>query len=1432
MAEGKQGESQGLSEGLGLDEMEQLDDSEFDLPEVVAPPSLESILNEPDDDSFNLDEQNLDIFQDASGETSSLVSLESLASDKPLAPKKKAHVQYASHGSILRHVVLKGVSAQVMSAADRVDAGMPTAMAVSHLVAIGSSHGLILVFDPKQVLKWCLGSTAVGAQYGAVSALSINHDCTRLLSGFAKGQITMWDLTTGKLLRTITDAHPPGTAVLHIKFTDDPTLAVCCDSGGSVFELSFKRLMGMRTCESRCLFSGARGEVTAIEPLLATESVQDHPMKEVSLLAMASLSKMLIVSLKPHLKVLFAHPLKGEPTTLPVLAWQFVMIQITDTTRIVDPVLAFGRGNKLFFFQVSYQEDEIKFSALQKMELQYVIIAVTWVNSRTLVLVDAYEKVHVLDVRTEEELEVIDISDVQLVYASSFFKSLATGGNVSKALALAGERACYNSVVSFSNQLLFLGTKSIHVMTIRTWMERIDLLVKQNKYIEALSMAESFYLGRARAVVGLHGGLDRRTQIIADKMLDLLLTYVDVSMTTQCPASGKIEVLVQHYQTVVPVCVDYCLLLGKRNPTLMKDILFGGIYDRFCQDPIARGVFLECLEPYILNDNLRSVTPQVMKDFMEHYQHKGLLQNIEACIVHMDVANLDVHQVVVMCWLHGLYDALIYIYNKGMQDYITPLEELLRVLQSAIKSNKQLTDDQTSLAARQKDRLFKLKLPKSKKQLIKLGNKLLVYISCCLAGRAYPLGDIPPNLVDTVKSEVFKCVTVLHTKDGTEGEQTYPYLRTLVQFDTREFLNVLALAFEEPEFNTEEGMRQRQRIVDILLQVMVESVGFTPTQVGCLFTFLARQMARHENSILVNRLLFEQVLEFLASPEDDSRHEERQQALLELLNAGGLQQVDEEKLLSLAENARFYRVCELLYEKRRDFDKILACYLRDAARRQQVFSFIHTVMTAYGYSNEERNAVHREAMTQLEDLVSINSKKTAQLVITDFAHSLTEIVSKLDPQPVVLYDFLQGLFDTKEQVMMKDPVSTEPSVTEKYIDLMCRYNPQGVMAFLKNNDTYRLEETLQICRKHKSLEATAYLLEKAGDVQGAFNIMLETLVSKVKVLNQLMLSDSANTPTQDSQTQVAVSSVQTNLLVIIQILQRNSGKMQEEEREGLWFPLMEVMLSPQRKHRDSLSQEQIQAYKDLTRHVLNSMMGYIALPSILQKIMQDPAYNTGKFGEIRELLLGMLDTYNYEQTLLKTTNSLLSHDLHWSLCNLKAAVNKGLVPRQEDCGVCGQHFSITEEQDSVIVFSCGHAYHTSCLQSVGCCHMIEGTPHWSCSLCNVARREAKTGRGRTLSWSSATAASKQVEPLPSGAVSQPRSHGDALLSPQQELSYSQLQKSFKGPSRLAILAELKRAAKYEDSGKPQDQKKIFSSSSSILQNENFQLKVAAPPVIE
>ena len=90
---------------------------------------------------------------------------------------------------------------------------------------------------------------------------------------------------------------------------------------------------------------------------------------------------------------------------------------------------------------------------------------------------------------------------------------------------------------------------------------------------------------------------------------------------------------------------------------------------------------------------------------------------------------------------------------------------------------------------------------------------------------------------------------------------------------------------------------------------MVESVGFSPGQIGLLFTFLARQMAKHEEAaderIHVPPTLFGQVFEFLCGgggeeeedEEDGASYpspgviDERQEAVLELLHVSGFSMV-------------------------------------------------------------------------------------------------------------------------------------------------------------------------------------------------------------------------------------------------------------------------------------------------------------------------------------------------------------------------------------------------------------------------------------------------------------------------------------------------------------------------------------------------------------
>ena len=57
-----------------------------------------------------------------------------------------------------------------------------------------------------------------------------------------KGHIVEFDLTSGKQTMALDEAHPPGSAVIQTKFTDDPSVALICDSGGSVYEVQLSRI--------------------------------------------------------------------------------------------------------------------------------------------------------------------------------------------------------------------------------------------------------------------------------------------------------------------------------------------------------------------------------------------------------------------------------------------------------------------------------------------------------------------------------------------------------------------------------------------------------------------------------------------------------------------------------------------------------------------------------------------------------------------------------------------------------------------------------------------------------------------------------------------------------------------------------------------------------------------------------------------------------------------------------------------------------------------------------------------------------------------------------------------------------------------------------------------------------------------------------------
>ena len=69
------------------------------------------------------------------------------------------------------------------------------------------------------------------------------------------------------------------------------------------------------------------------------------------------------------------------------------------------------------------------------------------------------------------------------------------------------------------------------------------------------------------------------------------------------------------------------------------------MWNTFSQDPFSTAVYLETLEPFILSDQLTRLPTNIVQQLVTHYQARDKLPGLEACLTHLAVDCLDIHQV-------------------------------------------------------------------------------------------------------------------------------------------------------------------------------------------------------------------------------------------------------------------------------------------------------------------------------------------------------------------------------------------------------------------------------------------------------------------------------------------------------------------------------------------------------------------------------------------------------------------------------------------------------------------------------------------------------------------------------------------------------------------------------------------------------------------
>jgi hypothetical protein len=125
--------------------------------------------------------------------------------------------------------------------------------------------------------------------------------------------------------------------------------------------------------------------------------------------------------------------------------------------------------------------------------------------------------------------------------------------------------------------------------------------------------------------------------------------------------------------------------------------------------------------------------------------------------------------------------ALTYIYNVGLKDYTTPCDEMLAIV---LQSTSDVNDPTMTTT------------PESKREC---GYKFLLYLKCCLTGRAFPRGELPESSKIAVRLQVMKWMFAEGVRDENSNVP-FLHLKALVDFNCAEFLLVLADAATVPKF--------------------------------------------------------------------------------------------------------------------------------------------------------------------------------------------------------------------------------------------------------------------------------------------------------------------------------------------------------------------------------------------------------------------------------------------------------------------------------------------------------------------------------------------------------------------------------------------------------------------------------------------------------
>ena len=1020
---------------------------------------------------------------------------------------------------VVSWIRLRKISGEAFSEIGKRNYGRPTCIAVSTLIAIGTSKGIILVFDYHQNLKAIIGVGTKAPESGSVTSVALSADFSTVAGGHANGNIFTWEISkpakpflqilstdAAQLQTSRVDSHVSEVAVLHLGFLGTRhTALVSADDKGMAFSHLASR--GLGTIARSVKTTRILGRYPEAVPISARSrkpsSVLAFAPLPLGNLESASDGYGLVAMLTPYLLVVVSttpvaqtqhkasrpRELAAHGAMTAALAWYPAMK--TKNTSF-NAKLAYCWLNVVTVLELEEippgadaerdRPTELYFRPQKKWSADESIVGMQWLNRSVLALLTVSQQLIILE---DENLTVTDSSDLiekHIYHADLFSRQLdqliesLDEEDISMHGVVAD--AFYMSFKAYKGRLFLLGFNDITIGTLSNWADRLFALMEQGDFIGAIQLATSYYGGGAdKAAIGLPTDESSRHVLVKGKLSEMMAASLRYAFGKN-PDADTTRVSESQLEHLARACFVACLILED------LDFLFDDVYSWYSENG-SRNTFLRILETCISDGEVRTVPPAILKDLVNDFVDRGHSARLEEILCLLDPSTMDLDQVTTLCKEFKLYDALFYIWSQAIGDYVTILKDVLDHPDEGQEINGFTPAEHAS------------------------GSKVFPYLSYTLTGRVYPTGDwLPDDTALKAKADIYHVLFSGSTSQKDDSD-TFHYLRTLLDLDTSSFMSMLNEAFEdnfldEPvdagenqeQLNSEQrfGMSlTRQFVIRILLGVL-EPAEYEPEDIIYLDMFIARNQPKFPQFIRLPGSVLHRIFVELCNYPSEEIADDCQLSLEYLLSV--YQPPELSTLLPLLRKARFFRVVKSIYKSEKQYAPLLQACFEDDESPDTIFECVEDCFDpASGLEPKQLDSLRQVVIENASKFLYTDLSRAAMIVDRYLPGLHQFMIETLATDQHSQYMYLGAILEKQKEKKAFEGLVSSQSFIELYVRLLCDYDPHHVPEFIDSLTTgdLRLQEVLPAMEKSGVIDAAVALMAREGKVREAMDRLLQHL---------------------------------------------------------------------------------------------------------------------------------------------------------------------------------------------------------------------------------------------------------------------------------------------------------------------------------------------------